>query len=363
MLVHDLYGADGTAISRWPGDDHDWSEFESFLDRLISDVAAAQLHPQWDLWNEPDLDLFWARPQPQYLDAWRIAYRRVRTAFPDAVIVGPSTAREPNHDDPWWNHYLDFIAANDVVPDIISWHEIGGQAHGQDPVASRAAVEAMLARRNLRRQVFQVNEYAEAWQQQPGQSAWFLARLERASVDGLRANWGTAQQLHNTLAGMLATRDSDYQPLGEWFTYRCYATQHGRIANSRPGAAIDVFATLADDHSEAKLLLGNHGELTGPVDVVVAGFAAAIGVETVDARVERIPHHEGRPIDGPVPTPHAHVAVHDNETLRITVDYTNPNDAYFITLGIREQDREPHGRGWSVRTRVPAATARPNDAT
>src|ERR1035437_8994529 len=32
ILVHDLYGADGTAIDRWPGDDGDFSDFERFLD-------------------------------------------------------------------------------------------------------------------------------------------------------------------------------------------------------------------------------------------------------------------------------------------------------------------------------------------
>jgi hypothetical protein len=332
MLVHDLYGADGTTIDRWPGDDGDWAGFEGFLDRLVSDVAAARVHPQWDLWNEPDLDMFWARSPQQYLDAWRLAYRRVRAAFPDAMVVGPSTAREPSQGDAWWNGFLDFVAANDVVPDVISWHEIGGEAHGQDPVASRAAVAAMLARRGLHPAAFQVNEYAEASQQQPGKSAWFLARLERAGIDGLRANWGSGAGLHDTLAGLLTRLGSGYKPLGEWFTYRCYASQQGRIATSRPGSAVDIFATLAEDHSEARLLLGNHAELTGAVAVDVAGLGAAIDMDTARVRVERIPHNDGLPIDGPIPTVDARVAVHDRERLTVTVNYANPHDAFFITL-------------------------------
>lgn len=51
MLVHDLYGADGTAIDRWPGDNGDWAGFDGFVGRLINDVAAAPIDPQWDLWT------------------------------------------------------------------------------------------------------------------------------------------------------------------------------------------------------------------------------------------------------------------------------------------------------------------------
>jgi hypothetical protein len=96
MLVHDLYGADGAAIGRWPGDDGDWTDFDAFLDALVEHVRDARIDPQWDLWNEPDLDLFWARSQQQYLDMWRRAHGKVRAEIPDAVIVGPSAAGEPS---------------------------------------------------------------------------------------------------------------------------------------------------------------------------------------------------------------------------------------------------------------------------
>src|SRR5450759_3808483 len=99
MLVHDLYGADGTTIGRWPGAEGDFADFERFLDRLIEDVHAAGITPHWDLWNEPDLDLFWARSAEQFHQAWRVAYRKVKAAFPDATIVGPSTATEPSEND------------------------------------------------------------------------------------------------------------------------------------------------------------------------------------------------------------------------------------------------------------------------
>ena len=331
LLVHDLYGADGTAIDRWPGDGGDFSDFESFLDRLVEDVGVAGINPQWDLWNEPDLDLFWARSAEQFHQTWRVAYMKVRARFQDATIVGPSTASEPSESDEWWNAYLDFVAANHVVPDIISWHEIGGLAHGQDPVASRAAVEHMLAIRGLRVHDFQVNEYAEVTQQNPGQSAWFIARIERAEVDGLRANWGAGPQLHDNLASLLTHGRDEYALLGDWFTYHSYAGQRGVVVASEPDGALDVFATrLTENGGQARLLVGNHGGATGTVAIVVTGLEEALQGPRV--LVERIAYDDGRPIKGPVAVPDPMVDVSNPAIVTIQFDYTDPRDAFLITL-------------------------------
>ena len=332
MLVHDLYGADGTAIDRWPGDDGDFSDFDRFLDRLIDDVDAAGMNPQWDLWNEPDLDLFWARSAEQFRLAWRLAYEKVRARLPEATIVGPSTAGEPSENDEWWNAYLDFVAASDTVPDIVSWHEIGGRAHGQDPVASRSAVEEMLARRGLRVRGLQVNEYAEASQQNPGQSAWFIARLERARLDGLRANWGMGPALHDNLASLLTRTRDGYAPLGDWYTYHSYAGQRGVVVASEPDAALDVFATrLINNSRQARLLLGNHGGVTGPVAVGVTGLQAA-GLQDPRVLVERIPYDDGRPITGPVVVRGPLVDRNDPTRVTIMLDYADARDAFAIAL-------------------------------
>src|SRR4051794_10799341 len=51
LLVHDLWGADGFPISRFPGDNGDWTDFDNFLTRLINDVRATGAPVEWDLWN------------------------------------------------------------------------------------------------------------------------------------------------------------------------------------------------------------------------------------------------------------------------------------------------------------------------
>jgi hypothetical protein len=103
-------------MPNYPGDNGDWSGFDAFYDRLIADEQAAGMADiQWDIWNEPDYKPFWDRPQAQYLEMWKRCYQRNRTAFPNAVISGPSTVSKPNSSS-WWAPYLDYVKANNVAP-------------------------------------------------------------------------------------------------------------------------------------------------------------------------------------------------------------------------------------------------------
>ena len=56
--------------------------------------------------------------QAQYLQMWSRSYARVRAAFPDQLIVGPSIAGQPTSSSSWWTTYLDYVKANNVAPDI-----------------------------------------------------------------------------------------------------------------------------------------------------------------------------------------------------------------------------------------------------
>ncbi|MFG2549698.1 hypothetical protein [Streptomyces sp. NPDC048581] len=56
---------------------------------------------QWDLWNEPDGINFWGASRTQYLQMWSRFHTRVRAAFPNQPIVGPSLASRPNASNAW----------------------------------------------------------------------------------------------------------------------------------------------------------------------------------------------------------------------------------------------------------------------
>ena len=82
------------------------------------------------------------------------------------------------------------------MPDIVSWHSLPG-----DPVANVATANATLDSRGIPHpRPYQINEYGAPNEQNPGDGSWYIARLERAGADGLRANWAGGGNLHNDLA-------------------------------------------------------------------------------------------------------------------------------------------------------------------
>ncbi|WEO93871.1 RICIN domain-containing protein [Streptomyces sp. FXJ1.172] len=329
LLPHDLWGADGTTNQGWPGDNGDWTQFDNFVTQLISDVKANNMTVEWDLWNEPDGSGFWKPPQAQYLQMWSRFYARVRAAFPDQLIVGPSTASQPNASNTWWTTYLNYVKANKVAPDIYSWHDEPG-----DPATDVSRADSALAAAGLTRtRPYQINEYATLSMQSPGGGAWFIGRLERAGADGLRGNWASGTGLHDDEANLL-TKNSvgQYLPLGEWFMYRYYGSQTGNIVNYIPGSNTDGLATKDNTAQNAKVLIGSNGN-TGNVTVHLTGLNTTSVVENnqVRAVVQRIPYNNGAAVTGPVTVSDTTLAVTGNAA-SLTVPYTDAKDGYTITL-------------------------------
>ena len=156
LLVHDLWGADGACnVPHYPGDGGDWTQYTSFLSQVISDAQANGMtgpDVRWELWNEPDLSIFWKGTQAQWLEMWKRGYTQVRAAIADAVFEGPSVATGPGGS--WASAFLDYVKTNNVVPEL---HELARRGRRQRPGERRqyddgSAIEAEHHREGLRRQ-------------------------------------------------------------------------------------------------------------------------------------------------------------------------------------------------------------------
>lgn len=287
LLPHDVWGADGTQNSSapYPGDDGDWTSYDAYLDQLLADLQANDMTTAFvfDIWNEPDLDLFWDRTQSQYLDVWGRTYHRVRAALPDVPISGPSTSNSPTTNPDWWNAYLTFVAANDSIPDQWSWHM---EYAGGDMLETNGNLQALLDAHSLPRRPLNINEYGVAAEQVPAGDAWFIAQLERVDAFGLRGNWATGGTnggaLHDFLAGLLGKPNggtdaydpaaTGYWPNGEWQVYRYYATNMtGTRRGTLPSgdAKLDAYATV--DDATVRILVGVRIE-TGTWQLQVDGL-------------------------------------------------------------------------------------------
>ncbi|MFJ4159162.1 RICIN domain-containing protein [Microbacterium testaceum] len=326
ILVHDLWGADAeTNANVFPGDNGDWTNYDKFMNQLISDVQTSGVNVQWDIWNEPDIATFWQRSQDQYLAMWQRGYNRIRQTFPNAVIVGPSTSSVPG--ESWWDSYLNYVKANNVLPDIYSWHTLPA-----DPVATTNTADSVLTAKGITRtNRYQINEYASAAQQDPANGSWYITRLERANAYGLRANWATGQGLNDNMAKLLVKSNGQYLPTGEWWMYRFYGSQVGSVVQTTPSASYDAFATKTN--GSAKILLGGGGT-TGNMSINLSGLNATSGIVSnnqVRVVVQTVPYNGGGAVSGPQTVSSNVVSLANNATT-VNIPRTNGVDGFTITL-------------------------------
>lgn len=327
LLVHDLWGADGACnVPHYPGDGGDWTQYTSFLSQVISDAQANGMtgpDVRWELWNEPDLSIFWKGTQAQWLEMWKRCYTQVRAAIPDAVFEGPSVATGPGGS--WAGAFLDYVKMNNVVPDYVSWHEEGG---GNDPVSDANTMTAALSKRSITVKGYDANEYGTSSEQNPGHSAWFIARLERANMDGLRGNWGQGAGLY---AGMADLVTSSWQPNSQWWIYKRYADQTGLRTSVTAGNQVDAVAYQDACAAKAIVVVGNKGGVTGSVNVVVKNVPAWLqGAATTKVVLERMPAGNGA-LSAPTVVSSSPAMVACN-TLTLTVNWTTATDGYVVTL-------------------------------
>jgi hypothetical protein len=325
VLVHDIWGADAVCkVPRWPGDGGDWTEYTKFVDQLITDFKAAGMtgkDVRWELWNEADYSGFWGGTQAQWLEMWKRGYQQIKAALPDAVIEGPSTAGGVGG---WFTAFLDYIKANNVVPDYIGWHEAGGG----DPVNDAKSATSALSSRGLTVPYLDVSEYGSSTDQNPGHSAWYLARFERAGVDGLRSNWGGGNGLYSTM-GALVT--SSWQPTGQYWIYKRYADQTGLRTSSTPGTNVDAVGYQDANTNRAIIVVGNNGGTTGSVNVVVKNMPSWLqSGGTTKVLLEKMPNGSSA-VAAPTVVSSTAITVNCN-ALTVTIDWATATDGYAITL-------------------------------
>jgi len=257
--VADLWGADGTAQIAMPGDNGDWTNYDNFLQALFTAIKQNNMTPglDFEIWNEPDLNnVFWQRDEAQYLQMWGHAYSRIRSGLSGVPIVGPCSSSQPSLSNNWYINYYPFIKSNNSVPNYYCWHE---ETSGDDIANSVAGHKALISKYGLPTKPIIINEYALPEEQVPGAAAWFISRLERYNVTGLRGNWASHYSLHDYLGNMLgkpdATEDcqdqscvtsTGYWGNGEYNVYKYYYKNMtgSRVATTgSPDGLFDIYAT------------------------------------------------------------------------------------------------------------------------
>jgi hypothetical protein len=293
VIVSDIYGADAGQPSNtmYPCTNGNCANWVTYLDTVIGELQATGLKFAYDIWNEPDLSIFWAPGvnTTQYFQMWDTAFREIRRLAPGALIVGPSFAFTAQRNNGEWQTWLAHVKAAGTVPDEITNHDEGDV---DDPVTVAQAENNDLSAAGLGRIPLSANEYQPADRQTAGVTAWYLARFAQSGyTNAMRGNWVCC--LTPNLTGVLTQSGGSWQPNGNWWALRDYADLTGSLV-STSGQVGSTAISAAEDSSakRAVAIIGDSNGLTGAASVTFTGLGSVPWLAnngSVNVTVQRIP--------------------------------------------------------------------------
>ena len=332
-IVSDIYGADGGQPSNtmYPCDNGNCANWVTFIDSTVGALQASGLKFAYDIWNEPDISVFWTRGvnSTQYFQMWDTAFREIRRIAPGALIVGPSLAFTPQGNPGEWQTWLAHAKSAGTLPDEITNHDEGDV---DDPVTVSQSINSALASNGIAPIPLSANEYQPRDRQTAGVTAWYLARFAQSGyTNAMRGNWVCC--LAPNLAGILTQSGSTFAANGNWWAYRTYADLTGSLV-STSGQVGSTAISAAEDSAarRAVAVVGDSNGFTGAASVTFSGLSSVPWLAnngSVNVTVDRIP--DQAPLTSP------QVVVNQNMSVSggsITVPFTfqATHDAFAVYL-------------------------------
>lgn len=354
IVMSDLWGAEGVTLATddpYPGDNGDWTSYESFVAQVVHDAKAADMDPdkiQYEIWNEPDYTTrYFPRTKEQYEEMWQRGVRLIRRLDPRARIEGPTFTGIRTTGTAWrMNDFLDMAKATDTMPDILSWHALG-----RSPLPSQECdlARQLLAERGLRHLKLEMNEYGPSDGLVPGYQTWYVIDLQRSGLDYSAMGIYTACCVYPYLDGLVTYAHGYAQPTSLWWIYQRYASLTGNLLKTTAGSFVDGIAAADPHRRQLRVLLGNSKATVGQdsdlgtVRVTIGPLGSAhsylLDRGRIQLRLERVP-------DSAI-LEHTDVLYNTFVTPtrnKITVDipWHQANAAYVITLGNQDSKLPPY---------------------
>ena len=118
-----------------PKDDETWKEWiQSFVKYLIGRFGAEEVESwPFEVWNEPDVFVFWAGTKEEYYHMYEVTARAVKEIDPKIQVGGPAASGSK-----WVGSFLEYCREHDVPVDFISVHQYAG-----DPIGGVEASESL----------------------------------------------------------------------------------------------------------------------------------------------------------------------------------------------------------------------------
>ncbi len=117
-----------------PRDHEQWAALVRDLVAHLADRYGREAVRRWafEVWNEPNLQLFWAAAESAYFRLYEVTARAVKSVDERFRVGGPATSAAA-----WIDDLLQYCSSRDVPIDFISSHTYGVPPLDLRPVASR----------------------------------------------------------------------------------------------------------------------------------------------------------------------------------------------------------------------------------
>jgi xylan 1,4-beta-xylosidase len=326
LVLSDLWGYPPTA---WEGRGPPWRDLDAW-ERLVRRAARSLRgrEVEWDVWNEPDNEVFWTGTREQFFAVYETAARALVDELGEgAVVGGPSTTKARPE---WLEGLLGHCRRRGCRVGFLSFHANLDADEPIPPLEDRVrSVRALIPRyRDLSLSRVEINEsIGPTDQYRPGEILGFLHHMEAGGADAaVRSCWpaldGSDQCSDGTLDGLLTP---DGQPRSAWWAYRLYAEGVGaRVPASSDSEAVAVLASRRTVAGAAQVLLARNdraaeGSPRLSVELTLRGLRSALGgARSAIVSIQQLSDTGEQPLAAPPVVAKRRIALDDGDlTLRV----------------------------------------------
>lgn len=258
LIYADYFGAN-YANDVWPGDNGNWEPWEQSVRNAVNLVQSNGYDVEYEIWNEPNYDVFWKRDQQRFFETWKRAVNIIKSMDSNARIAGPSVAW---YDVGFMQNFLIYARDNNVLPNTLIWHELNAY-EGSMYISYRVnEMNSWMSSNGISVNRIVINEIIrEPNMYDPAHLLEFFTALERNNVYAAHACWDDPQQgginncFNNTLTGVVT---ANHEPRSLWWVYKYYSQMQGNLIYLE-GDGITGFATTDTNTGTTQVLIGNVG--------------------------------------------------------------------------------------------------------
>jgi len=256
VYMQDIY-------SDWPYQNLGLSDYLPKVESIVRTLMATPYAKNFAFipFNEPDWIWYglntssasqYVTNRDKFLADWTTVYHAIRSIDPSALIVGPN---EAYYDSRFMPDFLSYAKANNVLPQIISWHELSPSSL-QTYRSSYASFRALEKQDGIGPLPIDIDEYANRYDLSvPGEMVQWLSMFEDTKVYAAMPFWDIADNYSDTAV------QNDI-PNGQWWLLYWYGQLTGDTVNvtvPQPSTIDNVagLAALDTGKHQARIIVGD----------------------------------------------------------------------------------------------------------